>query len=392
MSLASADAARARREAANTVGYYNLKVGPTAWSFSAGLGLEANDNIQLESSHQRQDVIFHPEFDTRMLWPISEVNNLNLALGAGYSAYMFHPEFNRFFIGPGSELSFDIYTGDFWINLHDRFSITENTYQDPTVVGSANYSLLQNSLGVGATWDLNKAVAKLGYDHVSYVSLGTGSSGVAPSGESEVFSSSAGLTIRPGTLAGLELGGSLFSYSQTSTNQVFRDATQWSVGPFLESQVSQYLRGRVSAGYTVYMPSGSTSLGPGVEFSGVYAEADLTHRVNQYVNYTLSAGRSISFAFFGGTVDLYYARWQANWNLIRKLTLGTSFEFEHGTQLATVSGAETFDRYGPGFSIGRVLTAKLTGSLAYQFYKRGSNLDGRDYSVNVATLSLQYRF
>ena len=45
MSMASAEAAEARRQAASTIGYYNLKLGPTAWNFGAGLGLEYNDNV-----------------------------------------------------------------------------------------------------------------------------------------------------------------------------------------------------------------------------------------------------------------------------------------------------------------------------------------------------------
>ena len=38
MSLAGAQAAEARRKAAATVDYYNLKLGPTAWRFGTGLG------------------------------------------------------------------------------------------------------------------------------------------------------------------------------------------------------------------------------------------------------------------------------------------------------------------------------------------------------------------
>ena len=140
-----------------------------------------------------------------MLWPVSDQNSINLALGGGYSAYVNNPNLDRAFITPDSELSFDLYAGDFWINLHDRFSITENTYQDPTVAGSGNYSQLQNALGVATTWDLNKALVQVGYDHVNYDSLnggnGQNSSG-QPSGYSEVFSDVGGLRPETGHVAG----------------------------------------------------------------------------------------------------------------------------------------------------------------------------------------------
>ena len=118
--------------------------------------MDYNSNVYLTEDHPEGDLIFRPQINTRMLWPVSDQNSINLALGGGYSAYVSNPNLDRAFITPGSELSFDLYVGDFWINLHDRFSITENTYQDPTVAGSGNYSQFQNALGAATTWDLNK--------------------------------------------------------------------------------------------------------------------------------------------------------------------------------------------------------------------------------------------
>jgi len=89
-------------------------------------------------------------------------------------------------------------------------------------------------------------------------------------------------------------------------------------------------------------------------------------------------------------VDLYYAQVHANWNLLRKINLSTSFEFEHGSELSFYS--EVFDRYGPAVSLGRPITAKLYASAGYQFYWRGSDVAGRDYTVNLLTGRMEYRF
>ena len=45
-------------------------------------------------------------------------------------------------IAPNSELSFDIYVKDIWVNLHDRFSILDIVHLDRTVVGVGNYEQL----------------------------------------------------------------------------------------------------------------------------------------------------------------------------------------------------------------------------------------------------------
>ena len=72
------------------------------------------------------------------------------------------------------------------------------------------------------------------------------------------------------------------------------------------------------------------------------------------------------------------------------MTLGTSFSYEHGTDL--YSGSETYDQYGPGISLSRPITTKLTSSLGYQVYWRDSNLAGRNYTVQVVSLNLNYTF
>ena len=393
MSIASEQAAEARRKAATSIGYYNLQLGPTAWNFGAGLGMDYNSNVYNTEDNPQGDFIFRPQINTRMVWPVSDQNSINLALGGGYQAYVKNPRLDRFFITPGSELSFDLYAGDFWINLHDRFSITENSYQDPTVVGSGNYSQLQNALGVATVWDLNKGIVKIGYDHVNYDSLTGGNSqsfGGQPSGYSEVFSTSAGYALKPGMVLGVELGGSLINYTTTTTNTPYGNANQWNVGGFYDASLSEYIHVTVHAGYSGYSPGSSGATTTSSDFGGMYGELDITHRVNRYLAYTLSGGRTLNLAYYGGTIDRYFARWGANWQVLQKVTLGTTFSYEHGTQV--VAGAETYDQYGPGISLSRAITAKLTSSLAYQYYWRGSNLKGRNYTVQVVSLNLNYTF
>ena len=385
-SMAGAAAAEARRQAASTIGYYNLKLGPTAWTFSTGLGLDYNSNVNNTESNPEGDFIFRPQINTELRWPVSDQNTINLALGVGYSAYVEHTALSRFFITPNSELSFDLYVGDFWINLHDRFSITETSYQDPTIAGTGNSSQFQNALGMAALWDLNKVILRLGYDHENNITL-SGNQG-QPNGQFEVFSSSAGYALKPGTLLGLELGAALVHYPDPSTT--YSDAIQRNVGGFYDTPVSEYIHFSGHAGYSMYSPQSGGATTTSSDFSGIYAQIDITHRVNQYVNYSLSGGRTLSLAFAGGAVDRYFARWQANWRIVREVALGTYFSYEHGSQLS--AGAEIYDQYGPGISLSRPITAKLSSSLSYQVYWRTSDLPGRDYTVNVVSLNFNYRF
>ena len=286
-----------------------------------------------------------------------------------------------------------LYSGDFWINFHDRFSITTFAYQDPTVAGTGDYAQLQNAVGPAVVWDLNKGIVKVGFDHVNFDSLsgsGNQNSGSQPSGYAEVFSASAGYYLKPAMVLGLELGGSPITYTTPTTNTPYTSANQWNVGGFYDTPVSDYIHFTGHAGYTVYTPeAGDAAVSTG-DFTGIYADLNITHRLNQYVDYSLSGGRNIQATYWGGTVDRYFAYWQANWKIVRKVTLGTSFRFEHGQYLST--GGEIYDQYGPEVRLSRVITDKLTASLDYQFYWRTSDQPNLSYTVNIVSLNFDYRF
>src|SRR5260370_26751593 len=64
MSLAGEAAAAARRRAALSPDSYNLQLGPTAWNIAAGLALEANDNIQFNSTRPESDLVVRPRLSS----------------------------------------------------------------------------------------------------------------------------------------------------------------------------------------------------------------------------------------------------------------------------------------------------------------------------------------
>jgi len=386
MSLASSQAAEARHKALTTAGYYNLKLGQTLFRFGANLGIQYQDNILLQEHGKESDVIFYPQLTGDIYHRLSEVNSLSLGLGLGYQIYVEHTEFNQInsiSISPGSELAFDFYVGDFWFNIHDRISVSQNAYADPTATSTANYSRLENDAGLTATWDMNKVITKFGYDHINYTSL----SGGGDDGQSDVFSVSAGYTLTPGRIVGLEEGFSIIN--QTGGGNGNGSGTQWNSGAFYETRVSRHFSLSLHGGYTEYYPENSDH-GTNESFNGVYAQLIATHTVNRWLDYSLSAGRSITFAFSGGSFDIYTAALNANWRILRQWTVGTGFEYQHGEEL--INGGETFNRYGPQATLSRQLTQKLTTSLSYQYFQRDSDQPDRSYTANIITLNFSYRF
>ena len=71
---------------------------------------------------------------------------------------------------PGSQLAFDIFVGDFRINIHDRFSLEQDPVAEIALSNVADYGRFQNTAGVAVLWDLNQAVVTAGYDHYTFIS------------------------------------------------------------------------------------------------------------------------------------------------------------------------------------------------------------------------------
>ena len=393
LSMSGDTAAAMQQEANSSIGYYNLLMGPTAWHFSSGLGLEFNDNVRLEENGE-SDLIIRPSVTTLMHWPLTLKNSLDVELGAGYSEYLQHPDLSQFFVNPGSGFSFNVYAGDFKINLHDRISITEQAYENAGASGAnQNLESLQNTAGISTMWDLDQAVANAGYDHADYVSL-TQNQG-EPDASSENIFANAGIRVRPQLLLGVEAGGSVITYSQTTPAQASTtpDAVQWNAGAFGTAQISEYISARLDAGYTIYTPATTTTNLVASDTSGFYLSLSLSHRVNQLLSYTLSAGHRTDLAAYGQPQSYYFARIDPSWTVFQKYTVSTPLWWQQGTRIYnSTAGGANYQQIGLGLTVGRSLTQKLSATMAYQFVQETSNLRGLAYTVDIVDLNLIYQF
>ena len=144
---------------------YNLKLGPALVNLSSSLQLEFNDNITLSEHNQESDLIVRPSIGASVRWQVTELNALSLDLGIGYAKYVSHSEFDtgNLLIAPNSNLSFNIYVGDFRITLFDQFSIQQNPVDEITLSQVGKFERFQNAAGLTVTWDLNAVTLVSGY-------------------------------------------------------------------------------------------------------------------------------------------------------------------------------------------------------------------------------------
>jgi hypothetical protein len=387
MSLASEQAAAAQQTAL-TNNYYNVQAGPVYMRFQGEMGIEFNDNANYSHVNPDADVGFRPNLNLKADWPVTERNTLALSTGIGYVEYLREPGLSHLNIRSDSSMGFNVYSGDFLFNLHDRFSAVDYQTQDPSV--SASLIRLENTPGLAATWDQNKLVLLASYDHDTYNSLTQ--TYQYSDNSSELFNGKAAFLVSTTSKLGLEAGGGMTAYDQ----RVLNDSAQFSVGPFYQARFTPYLSGEVHAGFASYQFGHNGTVTNLSDFNGYYASATVIHRLNDSFSQSLSAGRRLQRGITAELSEDYFANYQATWSFIRNVFTTFRFSFDHGTTAgaARVVGYvdEVYDQYGPGVTLGWHISERLLASASYNFLEKASDVTSYSYTQNRLLLDLTYDF
>lgn len=383
MSLAGQDMAERRKEQLSKQ-KYNLRLGPVDMRLTGSLGVEATDNVFAADNNPKADLTVRPQMNLFSHWRVTEKNSLTFGLGVGYAKYLRTTEYDNLFISPDTDISFDVYVDDFVINFHDRFDYSQDVSSDPTVSGTGSLNRFENTAGVQVTWDLNKAVLTFGYDHRNYIAVESVFDHLTHS--AELFTTSASFAVRPTVMAGIEVGGGLLDYDE----EVLQDNQHIAAGPFVLAQLSEYSTLRLGGGYVVYALDTYGNANLSSRTAAFYLDCSLRQRLGNLVAHTFAFGRTVQSSIASDLVDVWRVRSTANWNLLRKTGLSTTLSYEHADTSKTTG--ETLDRYGFGFTLSRILTKHMTGSLGYQFYLKNSDRAASDYLQNRLVLNVVYTF
>jgi len=417
-SLAGEAAAEARRQSIDKIPY-NLQVGPIKFRFSATMGVEYNDNVNLAedgsavffsptgpilvTTSPQEDFILRPQINLDALWPITQLNTLRLDIGVGHAFYLDHSNYdtNSVLISPGSQLAFDIFVGDFRINLHDRFSLEQDPVAEVALSNVADYGRFQNTAGISVLWDLNQAVVTLGYDHYTFISTTTAFDYLDRN--ADIVSGTIGFTPSSNLTVGLE-GSFVNTYYDQN---ILNDSRTYSGGAFVEMQLTSYLKLRVAGGYQAIDFDNTGLVNDAHDLNDYYANALLSHRVNSVLTHNLSVGHETQLGVNSNYVKLNYARHTSTWNIFYHTLFSTELFYEDaddsggsGILFRPIPGvpninpfvAEHIHRYGGALSLGYQLTPHVTLGFRYQYTQKYSDQPLRDYRQNRVAIDGTYSF
>jgi len=400
-SLAGESAAEALKKSIEAESYNQL-YGPVRVRTSASLGINYTDNV-FYSNQPKEDMMIRPEVTLAALWPITELNTLNLSLGLSYEWYLNNRVLNADapLVNPGSELAFNIFVGDFRIQLHERFSYQESLFIN-TATGDnsqffnfnnvGTFKRLDDMTGFLVTWDLNKVLLSAGYDHEIF-SSSTGSFEYL-NRASEWLTASAGYFLGDHVQTGLEGRASFHDYNQEA---VLNDNWRARIGPFVEAEFPQKITLRAGAGYDaarydVDAPPGILLGGtnaPG-DYDSYYAYARIRQETRLF-SHSLEAGHETVLGDNANNMRTTYARYSISSPIVAHVSLGANVSVNVGEEFG---GAfeEHFTYYDAGFQVEYQLAKYWRTDLSYGFRLKQSDLPQRDYHRNQVTLDVVWSF
>jgi hypothetical protein len=390
---------------------YNVKAGPVLFDFTGSVDTEWNDNIGLNHNNQQSDFITTPEVGISMLWPVTDTNTLTLSTSLGYTHYWDHSYLDSasVLVAPNSALTFNVFVGDFKINFHDDFSYQQDPVNEGAFSNVATFDRFNNDAGVTVIWDLNQAILTLGYDHITFIA--TGIEDVNGRNYSDVdllnfsadqLSASAEFHVTSTLAGGVEATASRRNYDYFSG-----DYTQLTAGPYVNFQVTQYIRASASAGYELVrtpdntLPAGSVVpanvFTPGSGFSqgqtnNWYADLTLDHQVNQYFIHHLSLGHEVQIGLLGDQEEAYYADYTASWKVNQYLNLAFTLSYQDVDEQAALVNVSNYSLFEAGLQASFPITKSLSGAFIYQFNDKFADDSTQEYEQNEFGLNLTYQF
>ncbi len=370
---------------------YNLKFGKLEARIRASLQLEANDNINLSAHGRAADISINPHGAVGFVYPITEIQLLELNLDMGYQWYLFHTSVSQFSIDPKTRIDYRLrLVHPIEARVYDSFSIVTDPTSRPDISGPEgeliNFDLLNETIGILFNWEPNTTWRfSAGY------SYGISRSLTSDFDELDVnthtFSVGAYYRVSPRLTVGVAASYGLNYYSTNYS----ATAQSYTIGPNFIFRPSQFISVNGAVGYTTMTFGQSGFYGdtsqPGANVS---AQLNITHKINRLMSedFNLSNGLLLGL--------------ENNYNQILSMQYGLSARFSAGLTLRTSITYNALQSSGPQgenagqylfyIGTGRQITRLWSTSIGYSFALKDSSLPDNNYVQNRLTLDITREF
>jgi hypothetical protein len=366
----------------------NIQSGPFRLNLGLTMGADFRDNANLSENHPKADVLLTigPTLSGGVFLPLSGGEEFTLTLAATYSHSVTGVQGDSFGAPLTAALVLPIYVAEWNVVLSDSFSYQNDPLDTTFAANQAQVDQYMNTASISATRQLGRYSATFSAQRMD---------DFYPSDSSlqqvdYVFSFTPAYVFREGY--------SVFIKNSYGINDLadpnLRDSTGYSFDVGVNGQISKSLNGTISVGWA-HLDLAATKTNGVQSIDGVDAAVSLsyTQPFRPNTTHTLSFFHSpgITLGLDNSSIqEATGVNYTLSHRLSRYMTISPSIGW---TQLDSLSGSrEIADVTVVGISLQRQFTKKLTGTMAYQYQTRSSNLSGQSYNVNEVTINLNYTF
>lgn len=364
-----------------------LSFGNTSIWLGVGMGLEYNDNINLDPEGGLSDVIVRPTIFTRVYYPLADTNVVNFIGTVGVSRYMQNPQFNTSYanISPDTIFRYTLkMRGNIEIEFLDRFVYDQDPTTSPLINRTVTFRRFENGVGITTKMVLEDADVGFALDRNDVIvissefkSLGRTTYRVSPF-YTYYFS--------PGFSLGVQYTANVTRFKEDVQNN--SNGHSFSITNAIE--FSQYLRWSGSIGFSKVKFENSGTISDTTDVSTLIFNGSLTHQLTQHttqsiaLNYVPETGFGTNF--FTSTELSYVIKSDINDWIQGSLELSYQRIEESGT-----TGAKS-DRYIALIDFDFDIIDRTTLSVQYRFAKKSSSKNIQSYTENRFRVDATYSF
>jgi len=347
------------------------RLGPVQLSLGLYTGAQFNDNINLALS-------------------ATERSTLRLSSDIGYVHYLHYSEYDGLNVSPNSALTYDLEFTDGTLTFYDQFSYSREVMTEAALSGIAVFPRLENTIGAQATWQPGHWMLQAGYSHYDFLSQGAGFNYLNRSSES--FNARSAWQFGENSQAGLEAGASLTAFQQS----IQQNSDNISLGAFTKWQVTHAIHAELRAGPDLLLFAAAPGQ-PASDFLTYYFGIELSQPLTDFITHHLSVRQDTQLGYYPGSayVRQLTAGYGLSYALTTRINLRADLTYVSGSQPWRILGyqsTEQFDQYEINPAISWQFIEHLGLALGYSHWIRQSDIPGREYTQNSATLRLNYTF
>lgn len=351
-------------------------------TFSFRGGFEYSDNVKLEKEG-RGGLAMVLGGNAGFNMPLTVNNELYLQVSLTRHVFISGEKGRQNFqsITPGSNLGLDVFVGRAKIRTFLDFSLQEDPIDSVVVNETDRFGRFNLDAGVQLDWDMNKVVIQ---------ALTLAGRQWHTEGDGSLDALRYATTVRtffPRGAAGgwgLSAGVSQIDYRQAIQN----DSDSSSLGLFVQQMISRNTRVAAEVGFQNTKFDSGGSINDLDDYEGLYGSVIFDHQIRRSVRYSLAARHDTNDGI--GT----------NFYELTSLTFTPQISFARETHLDLMLGhdwikesggfGETATRLSASARVQRPLSSKISGSLAWSYVNKKSDLDSRNYQRNLYTVLLEY--